>query len=622
MRHRNTRLLVTAVLLVSVLGGSFPTAGRHGSQTALAAPLRSVRSAADKDLFGMVMRDPFYEYNTDPVNFPNALNRTALEQQANELESAGVKWVRMEFFADYDGSVAAGDITWAKYDWFIRELAPKHGFKVLALLNVGMVSYEGKTVHTVAFNDPPDGAGSDPNDGSNHFIRVFTGRAHDIALRYASAISAYEVVNEPNISYDLWLDSHNSAAEIKPERYAALITGTYKALKSVQPQAEVIVGGLLLGSPPEGQNRDQFDYLYQLYVSRWVNQYKSAGFGNRAGWNVVPWDGVGVHPYFLDTEKMLRFLKDFARKLRDRADFHSKLWITEIGADAVPPGSARVKPTQGEIDQAYYLRQIYSGILADPELRGNIAHAFWFKYEDFVPGNYTANYGLVRLEENAAGNNYAPSGKVRIHKLAYKAYQELALGYAITDPSDPDQAKANNQIYFAETGQAIAPEFAAYWQTKGGIERFGYPISQPVRCNGGYLSQFFQRAVFEYHPEYVGTPNAVLLRLLGNEFTADRIFDKADPATVAPDKIMFQQTGHSLGGPFLQFWQSTGGLSIYGYPISEELSEVSPTNGETYTVQYFERNRFEYHPEAAGTPYEVQLGLLGANLLKQDLWWR
>ena len=28
-------------------------------------------------------------------------------------------------------------------------------------------------------------------------------------------------------------------------------------------------------------------------------------------------------------------------------------------------------------------------------------------------------------------------------------------------------------------------------------------------------------------------------------------------------------------------------------------------------MQYFERARFEYHPELAGTPYAVQLGLLG-----------
>jgi hypothetical protein len=61
---------------------------------------------------------------------------------------------------------------------------------------------------------------------------------------------------------------------------------------------------------------------------------------------------------------------------------------------------------------------------------------------------------------------------------------------------------------------------------------------------------------------------------------------------------------------------------VYGYPISEEITEVSPTDGQLYTVQYFERNRFEHHPEKAGTPYEVQLGLLGANMLQETLWWR
>ncbi|MEO8288940.1 MAG: hypothetical protein ABI670_21200, partial [Chloroflexota bacterium] len=37
----------------------------------------------------------------------------------------------------------------------------------------------------------------------------------------------------------------------------------------------------------------------------------------------------------------------------------------------------------------------------------------------------------------------------------------------------------------------------------------------------------------------------------------------------------------------------------------------SPTDGKTYLVQYFERNRLEYHPENKGTPFEVLLGLLG-----------
>ena len=64
-----------------------------------------------------------------------------------------------------------------------------------------------------------------------------------------------------------------------------------------------------------------------------------------------------------------------------------------------------------------------------------------------------------------------------------------------------------------------------------------------------------------------------------------------------------------------------GGLAIYGYPISEEIPELSPTDGQTYTVQYFERNRLEYHPELPEA-YRVSLGLLGVQVLQQRGWIR
>lgn len=615
--HRAFRVIFAVLIATSSLGITGMPATEHAFAQAQSD---RVRTAADRDLFGMVIRDPFYEYNSDPVNFRDAPNRTALENQAKELATAGVKWIRMEFFADYDGSVPAGEINWSKYDWFIKELAPRYGFKVLALLNVGMVAIDGKTLRPVLFNDPPDGAGADPADGSNHFIRVFTDRARMVALRYGDAISAYEIINEPNISWDLWLDSRNGAAEIKPDRYSALIASAYTAIKTASPVAEVIVGGIMIGSPPEGQDHDQFDYLYDLYVSPWVERYRSSGYSNRAGWNSVPWDGVALHPYYLDAPKLFGIVNEFARKLRDRGDFKSRIWITEVGAPALPPGIPDQPPTPDEIDQAYYLNAVFSGILENAELHNNVAHVFWFKYEDFVPGDYTHNYGLVRLKENAGKDGYDPSGAVWVHKLAYKTYQELAWGYKATDPVDKASATANHYMYFDATQQAIAPEFTAYWIEKGGTERFGYPISRPILIKG-ILSQFFQRAVFEYHPENSGTSSEVLLRLLGTEITRGRSFFKADSQNLAPDRILFPETGHSLGGSFRKFWEETGGLAVYGYPISEEVAEKA-ADGQTYTVQYFERNRFEYHPEAAGTPYEVQLGLLGASLLKKDLWWR
>lgn len=85
------------------------------------------------------------------------------------------------------------------------------------------------------------------------------------------------------------------------------------------------------------------------------------------------------------------------------------------------------------------------------------------------------------------------------------------------------------------------------------------------------------------------------------------------PATGAPEQIYFPETRHTLQGEFKLFWQQHGGLPIFGYPISEAFLETSK-DGEQHMVQYFERHRFELHPEKP-VPYHVQLSRLGDVLL-------
>lgn len=73
----------------------------------------------------------------------------------------------------------------------------------------------------------------------------------------------------------------------------------------------------------------------------------------------------------------------------------------------------------------------------------------------------------------------------------------------------------------------------------------------------------------------------------------------------------FPQTGHSICRAMESYWRQYGGVAQFGYPISAPVSEKNTFDGKSYVVQYFERARFELHPEMRGTPYEVQLGLLG-----------
>ena len=58
-------------------------------------------------------------------------------------------------------------------------------------------------------------------------------------------------------------------------------------------------------------------------------------------------------------------------------------------------------------------------------------------------------------------------------------------------------------------------------------------------------------------------------------------------------------------------------MAQFGFPLSQPFQEVTRDTdpkvaGKSFLVQYFERQRFEYHPENKGTPFEVLLGRLGA----------
>jgi hypothetical protein len=74
--------------------------------------------------------------------------------------------------------------------------------------------------------------------------------------------------------------------------------------------------------------------------------------------------------------------------------------------------------------------------------------------------------------------------------------------------------------WFAETGHSLCEPFLSYWRKNGGLERFGFPLTEPfTETIGDWRGtvQFFERRRMEHHVENRGTPYEVLLGLLGNE---------------------------------------------------------------------------------------------------------
>ena len=198
----------------------------------------------------------------------------------------------------------------------------------------------------------------------------------------------------------------------------------------------------------------------------------------------------------------------------------------------------------------------------------------------------------------------------------------LPVGLTQAAPSAP----ADNLMprYYPETGFWVQGVFRQYWETHGGLFIQGYPISGVFQQDGMWV-QYFERARFEYHPEYAGTEYEVLLTRIGALDSQSRAgegpFQPIAPFDNSADHVYYPETQHSLNYGFKSFWNSYDGIRNFGYPISEEFDEANQPppagDGQTHTVQYFERSRFEYHPEYAGTKYEVLLGLLGREYLNQ-----
>lgn len=150
-------------------------------------------------------------------------------------------------------------------------------------------------------------------------------------------------------------------------------------------------------------------------------------------------------------------------------------------------------------------------------------------------------------------------------------------------------------IFFAESGQHISDRtgFLTFWRKNGGKLVFGYPLTGEL-VEDGRIVQYFERARFEYHPEHLGTDGQVMLSLLGSELNNGRNFPAGSPEG---GELFFPETSHTLSGRFLKFWQKRGGLAVFGFPISEPFEEVSSADGQLRLTQYFERARFEHHPE-------------------------
>lgn len=184
----------------------------------------------------------------------------------------------------------------------------------------------------------------------------------------------------------------------------------------------------------------------------------------------------------------------------------------------------------------------------------------------------------------------------------------LLSGVSATHPQTP----VGNCEYFDETGHYVCDEFLEFYETRGGLAIFGYPLTEafddPAR---GLRVQYFQRARMEWHsrnPQPYHVQLGLLVDELGYRFPPARRGQV--PALNSALQRYFPETGHAVSYAFLDYFRENGGLDIFGFPRSEFMYE------DGYIVQYFQRVRMEWHPEDLSGP-RMRLTNLGEIYLER-----
>ena len=165
-----------------------------------------------------------------------------------------------------------------------------------------------------------------------------------------------------------------------------------------------------------------------------------------------------------------------------------------------------------------------------------------------------------------------------------------ALSCASQRAGEPCQGIA----YCAQTRHRVWEPFCAHFQNAGGIASLGSPLTSAF-THSGLVVQYFEKARMEYHSENPARYR-IQLGLLGEKLGRWEapIPQSRVPPAFDPSQRYYPQTGHTLAPPFLDYYDSHGGLWRFGYPLGQ------PYHERGVLVQDFQRARLAWEDGEMG----------------------
>lgn len=502
-----------------------------------------------------------------------------------------------------------------------------------------------------------------PTDPENYWARF----VREMVKRYAGRIDYWIIWNEPDIDtgsdWSTWAGSE--------EEYYQLLKAAYLTARAANPAARIIFGGTTYWAdsikgrklflervleravldPSSRANNFYFDVVNIHIYSKSGDMYdiptEYRDVLNRYGtkkpiWigeaNVVPWNDPaapmppGGYRATMD-EQASFFIQGFALALA--------AGVERIGAFKLVDGPLHSGEAYGLVRNDGSIRPAFSAFQTAARYFSGFSNARYNVVEDMervtmesgdrkvsVLWNPTPKPSAIRIRATGTRatrvDKYGRTTPLNVPIVPGQNYYTFDLPPATANVPDIDASTyiiggdpvilveegvgqglrlSPKEVHYPITGYSVGGGFLDFFEKWGGVPVFGYPRGTEV-IEGGRTIQYFQKARFEFFPELAGTPYQVQLGLLAMELTKSRSFPKVEAFDSTPQKVFFPQTGHSLQGPFLKFFQEHGGVDVLGYPISEELLEGGAR------VQYFQRMRLEVHTSTTG-PARLEIGNLG-----------
>ncbi len=151
--------------------------------------------------------------------------------------------------------------------------------------------------------------------------------------------------------------------------------------------------------------------------------------------------------------------------------------------------------------------------------------------------------------------------------------------------------QSDERRLYPQHGHWVMGDFLkAYLSIPNPEEIYGYPITEAfLEQTQDRIVQYFEKARFELVPD---NPPELRVRIteLGGYFYTSTGRELPLPANFPACKY-FQETDKQVCYAFLDYFEAKGGAAQFGYPLSN--FEIQ----DELIVQYFQRARFEWHPE-------------------------